>query len=543
VQFRDFRSTLPALAPYSLAALISVFGNRLWLWSLDAHLWWVTSLCIGAMVGRQLGMRSRLLVGAVALAASVSFPVAMGGHTYNYASTSAAGLSTFFVLRFHGSRRRGDAAAAGLFAGACVLLKINVGLVLSAASGIALLLSLWLRRVPPRAGLPDVAAFTAGWLLGFLPLLLFFAVQAGFEEVYLQMIREAATEKGGILQVIGRGLPRFAFGYTIQHRRLLEFGVSVLLIGSLFLLWNARFTSRRPAGPVDAQGGARVAALYFAVLVGLSISSLFALQEVQRFRAAAWNVDITEMPFQLAVQLMYVASMTFWLTLAIRPSSWRDPVLAIPLVFLPAISYGHAISSINQVASAAPLAMPLLFHLFERSGSYASSERAAWGLGAVALSLVFVFQAYAPTYERLVRMPAAPPFAGLVGMPYYRDLVETLVTHVAPRIEGRRTLWLVPGGPHCAYGGRPVPSVAILYVDTHSRRSEAILREEWSRNPPEYVVLGEFPAAPDAEFLTESGVREWLERDYTRVWEEPEPIKASLHGGLWSKPLSLWRKN
>ncbi len=549
VQYRDFISTWPPLAHYSLAALISLFGNSLWLWSLDAHLWWAISLGVGAMVGREMGMRPRLLVGSLVLAASFSFPAAMGANSYNYAATSAAGVAALYVLRHQGSGHWGHATAAGFVSGVCVLVKINVALAVGTGAGIALLLSLTSRREPPVAYLRGAAGFLFGWLLGFLPLLLYFVVQAGFEEVYLQMFRDAAASKGGILQVIGRAAPRVVFHAELPHRRLIELGVSALLIGAFFFYGNAVFTSRQRGKAREGMASAgdaalaRVAALYFAILVGFSVASLFDLPGVRKLGTAIQSFEVVPSPFLLAVQLLYAGSMTCCLVLAVRPSSWRAPALALPLVFVSAISFGHAMSSVNQVASAAPVTVPLLFHLLERSGWYPSGERAGWALGAVSLSLALLFSPYAATFERLVRMPDGGPFSGLYGMPFYRDLTETLLSNVAPRIQGRRTLWLVSGGPHCAFGGRPVPGVAIFYEDTHAPRSEPILREEWSRNPPEFVVLGEFSTADGAEFLTPSGLREWLERDYTRVWEDREPIEPGPHGAIWSKPLSLWKKN
>jgi hypothetical protein len=428
--------------------------------------------------------------------------------------------------------------------------KINVAIAIGAAGGLALALGHALRGGPPREGLRDAAGFAAGWLLGFLPLALYFVHAAGLEEVYLQMVRDAASSKGGVLHVIGRAFPRVILDVAAEgpYRRPIELALSLALSGSLFAFWHARLSARRRAERSSAthSGDARlgrIAALYFALGVALGVASLFELPGVQAIRSAARPVEFVPSPFLLTVQLLYLASMTGCAVLAVRRSSWRDPALALPLLFVAAVSLGHALSSVNQVAAAAPVAVPLLFHLVERSHLHASGDRAGWALGALTLCLVFVFPFYVVTFERLAPLPDTGPFAGLFGRPGYRELTQVLVSEVAPRIRGERTLWLVPGGPHCALGGRPVRSVAILYPDTHHRRSEAMLREAWSTNPPEFVVLGDFPTAEGAEFLTPTGVRPWLEQEYTQVWEAREPMPPERDRRTrWSEPLSLWQK-
>jgi hypothetical protein len=100
--------------------------------------------------------------------------------------------------------------------------------------------------------------------------------------------------------------------------------------------------------------------------------------------------------------------------------------------------------------------------------------------------------------------------------------LEKLVNHVTPKIQGRRTLWFSIGGPHLAFGGEPVKSVALLHFDTYNVRSEAGLMEVWQRQPPDFVFMSYYLPGPGSQLFSREAMTAWLNENYTRAWQDSE---------------------
>jgi len=153
--------------------------------------------------------------------------------------------------------------------------------------------------------------------------------------------------------------------------------------------------------------------------------------------------------------------------------------------------------------------------------------------------LAFLTPPVMPIFNRLAPLLEGTPFAGLRCDRVYHGYVRQMFTHVTPRIEGRRTLWLWRYGPHSAFGGRPVLNVAVYCPDTYHSRIEDSLFAAWENVPPEYVVLGDFGRARGAKRLSEAAVQAWLEDHYVKVWQGMTvPREFSRLQGI-----SLWQSN
>jgi hypothetical protein len=102
---------------------------------------------------------------------------------------------------------------------------------------------------------------------------------------------------------------------------------------------------------------------------------------------------------------------------------------------------------------------------------------------------------------------------------------------VAPRIQGHPTLWVHVGGPHLAWGGKPVFAPATMHLDTYHARSEAAFREHWAAQPPEFVFVGYQTPCVGSQLFTPEALQRWLPERYEVVWQS----------SIYAHPAALWQ--
>ncbi len=488
VYYRDFPSLYGPLSHYTLAGLMALAGSHLFVFHLHLWLWYALALGAGLAVMSRLGVRSSSQTAGLALAAVISCPAFFWGHAFNYQATFLAGAATWCALRATAEGPRGWAAWAGLLAGLTIFARQNVGLTLAAL--IPLLLPAGRRM-----------AFGAGLLGAGGSLFAAFAWRAGASEVFHQLLLDAAAAKGGLLMVIARATPRIILAPGAMGRRWWELAITLVCwaaLGWLALRLARRRTMPRPADPA---GGWQLAAGAAAA----AAASLFPIGYGAGF-LWPWLWQLT----YIFLFLLVAAHLGVGL-----PGNWAPACILILATVV--VQEG----SNPNFPYSAPLAIPLLFGLLDRSGVRLPAAAGGALLGAVWL-LGAARVGAAPAYA----LPSNSPFAGLRAPQRYAAKATEMWDHLRPQIQDRTTLWLTEGGPFLAYGGLPAPSAPVYMTDSFPARLDARLLQTWQRNPPEFVVLHDrFWVTP---LLAAPALRSSLLGPYRKVWQSRLEPQVSL---------------
>ena len=533
IPYRDFICALPQLTSYTIVPLLALLDGSVWAVQIHLYLWWLTSLVVGLQVVRQLGLSAHVQAAAIFLAACVSFPAICLGHTYSYAGTTFFGLVLLRLLKHQASSKRQDVFLAGVFAGLAMLAKQNIGAV-AGLLGLLALLRAGFARQRIRIFAADAATFFVGAAAIFLPAFGYFAFHAGWREVLAQMFFDAGAGKGGPIGMILHTIPLLFFSPATPHRVLW----TALVSGVVFLLFLFGFGRRiRAAGrtpKLSADGRAATASDARAPLMISSFAVAFLLV------ASLWNLPSLKSLFTslrpgcFHQNQAYVGVLMFGLYSGIvamsivclwRYLSQRRPEIFLPTIALPLLACGHDLSTRGYLPYGAPLVLPLAIFLIERHELVKRPARLACftGVLAVFIQVAFTQATYnAPTFESIQRLPDQTKFAHLWGAKDYAHSVEVIAANVSPRIRNERTLWIHIGGPHLAFGGQSVRSVALLHSDTYNVRSEPILFEEWNRKLPKFVFVGYYVPCANSRYLNPETLQSWLAEKYDRVFENAE---------------------
>ncbi len=539
VPYRDFISTLPQLTSYTLVPFLVLLKGNLWGFALHLYLWWLASLWIGLLVARKLGLSVRQQSAAVFLAACISFPPVGLGHPYSYAGTFFFGLAMLCLLRHRALPKALNLLLAGASTGLALLAKQNIGLV-ALVFGIVTVGQIAGSSEKKRSLVADVFVFVAGVLIVFLPGFGYFAVHAGADEVWTQMFVDAGAGKGGLDRLLANMLPLIPFTLESVDYQMWTLPISGLISLAFLVLFGylADIGQTLKTAPDVAINPTPVK--LFALQVGafgivalVSIVSLLNLPQLRTVLDAliprfvyGYIGPLVAVLYAALNALSVIALVNLWLR--------KRFDLVLPALALPMVLWGHEISAHGYLVYSAPLAVPLAFHLADKQFVRRPGVQLAYLLGAfcVFTHACFPHGTYRlGTFEALQRLPGDSRFANLWAARSYADGVKEILTNVTPRIQSQPTLWIVIGGPHLAFGGTPVRSVAALHVDTYNARSEPVLMKEWTRQPPEFVFVGHYRPCFGSRLFTREALGQWLSLHYHRVWQSPE------------NPTSLWELN
>jgi hypothetical protein len=148
-------------------------------------------------------------------------------------------------------------------------------------------------------------------------------------------------------------------------------------------------------------------------------------------------------------------------------------------------------------------------------------------------TLAHIAPSYAPTFKPLVAMPQ--PLAPYLGTEESASFYRYIAREIMPKVQDEPTLWLAAGAPYSVFKTRNVPAVANWFLDTYNSRSEAQLSRKLEESPPEFVVLGEYTPAVNANWLSPPRFRQWLARHYQPVALPNSPSPK------WGPALELWK--
>jgi len=539
VPYRDYISTLPQLTTYTIVPFLALLRGNLWAFAIHLYLWWLTSLVVGLLVARRLGLSTNTQAAGMFLAACVSFPAIHLGHAYSYAGTCFFGLVVLSLLNYRGGLGQRHLLAAGAFAGLAILAKQNIGAV-AVVLALLVVANHFITQGRSRSVVGDVLWFLAGAAATFLPAFAYFAFHAGGQEVLRQMFLDAAEGKGGMISMVFHLLPFFFFTLETAHRHLWTLFGSGLLAAVFLTGFGFRMSRLQSTGASASAAGKRPPAnsstLLRVALGVVALLSALSLLDLPQLKSTLEHLH----PRCIYACHGFVAPLIFVLYSALTAMSvvcllsveqWRKAELFLPTFALPLLLWGHELSCQGYLPFGAPLIIPLALFLLEEIGLIHAAARLACYFGMVvifaqALSTPPSFQA--PAFAPLRRLPEHSKFTHLWAFDSYATSVSEMLREVSPRIRNRRTLWLCVGGPHQAFEGRAVRSVAAMHGDTCNHRSELALMEDWQQRPPEFVFVGDFTPVPGARYLTKQAANLWLPQNYDRVWES-----SALGATLW----------
>jgi hypothetical protein len=258
----------------------------------------------------------------------------------------------------------------------------------------------------------------------------------------------------------------------------------------------------------------------------LSVVSLFDLPGVRSFFGHIPNAIY---PCHGYAAPMIFMMYSFFTALAIicllSADHWRQPAFFLPIITLPLILWGHEISCEGYLPFGAPVVVPVAMTLLERIGLVRNTVPLASiaGLLIVLAHSISTNPGYpAPTFQALPAFPADSKFAGLRAHPEFVAYADEMLKDVSPRIRGHETLWVCLGGPHLAWGGKPVFSPATMCGDTYNARSEEVFYNRWQRQPPQFVYVYNPNPCFGSRLLTKDGLNRWLPAQYRLAWKSSQ---------------------
>lgn len=529
VPYRDFICTLPQLTSYTIVPFLALFKGNLWAFAVHLYFWWIASLWVSWKISRNLGLRAMAQAGAIFFAACLSLPAIHLGHAYSYAGTFFFGLT---LLQLRDQRRQANLKRlflAGAFAGLGVFAKQNIGImagllgmgVIAYDSVITNQVNLVLRRS---------LVFCAGAATAFLPIFCYFASQAGASEVFQQMFSDAGAGKGGLFGMLFHVLPLIFFTTETPFRQVWTFTISgglVLLFLGLVGRKMYRLQKLAAAEIPNLPAPRDNWKLLLSAIVIVIFASMFSLFDLPLIRdwcnklhpAAIYNFHGYVAP------LVFIAYSFFTALAAICLLSvdlWRKPAFFLPIFALPLILWGHELSCEGYLPFGAPVVVPLAVLLLETTGLIRNTLPLTSVAGTVlilglAASTQNEFQP--SSFKSVERLPANTKFAGLYARPDFAANIREQNENVVPMIKDQSTLWLCIGGPHSAWGGKSVFSIATLFGDTYNLRSEPALFERWKAQPPQFIFVGDRNYCPGSRLFPTDALNLWLPQDYDPVWK------------------------
>ena len=534
-QYADFITTFPPSAGYPLAGLMALTGQSLWSATVMMYLTWVLAIGAGWLLLQQLQARPTIILGSLLLAIALSLPAMVLNNSYNFLATAVAGVSAWWILRWHRDHRLHQLLLAGVMAGLCLHAKQNIGVWLAFVVVLALayLDKPWRA---PKSLARHLTIFSLGWVVGFVPLFAWFCGEAGLTEAFYQMFKDASDAKGGPLMMFYSATPRLLLSAATPHKNYVMLALSgmlaVVVLATYWIAFQRCGANQARHDDSTHRTPRKVLTTWLVVHFGLGILlavvSLYDLPGWQAVRKAATPLPIISWTVTVR-DLCYLALVSFCLIYWIKPAH-HTPRRMVSSLLLAGITIGHATSNSQYVAFAAPVSIPLALVLMDEIKLMRFVGRNALIAGVLVTVCAYLFPVFMDTFVALRPLPRRSQFAGIYAPPAYHARVTELVNNISPQIENHTTLWLCPPGPHAAYGGQPVMNVPILFPDMYNSRSEKRLWDHWHQQPPDFVVWGKFQPAKGAQYLTPSSIQNWLQKHYRVVW-----ISGDGNLSLWEK--------
>lgn len=528
IPYRDFISTLPQLTSYTIVPFLVLLKGNLWAFALHLYLWWLAALLVGLRIAQAIELRPAAGSAAMFFAAALSLPATHLGHAYSYAGTFFFGLTLLQLLKHQKQARARHLFLAGAFAGLGIFAKQNIGIIAGLMGFSAIVYEAVINHRNDRL-FRSAVQFTSGMAATFVPIFAFFAGKTGAFEVFQQMFSDAGAGKGGVLGMLFHVIPLIFFAPETPWRQLWTLVISGgLLLLFLGLVGRRMHQLQKHPDLLSASRPPRDYWRLIGVAIGIvALLSAISLLDLPQARSLfnKLHPDAIYEFHGFVAPLVFVAYSFFTAVAAIcllSAEHWRNPGFFLPIAALPLLLWGHELSCQGYLPFGAPVVVPLAMVLLEKTGLIRNTIPLACTAGVVlmvglAASTQEGFQP--PSFKSVERLPGDTKFAGLWARPAYCATVEELKENVGPRIKGRTTLWLCIGGPHLAWGGKSVFSVAALFGDTYNLRSETTLATRWQSPLSEFIFVGERNYCFGSRIFTTEALNQWLPQNYDPVWK------------------------
>ena len=552
-QGRDFFAVFPPLSGYSLFFFVKTLGEHYVVLNIHLWFWWVMNFVAAAGVMRAYGGSiDKVALVAVAVAL-VTAPPNMHMVSFAYMASALSGLAVMGLLRYSKNGKSFLAILAGGAGGVAILAKPNVGVaivmsLIAACSAIALVQ----HEARPKylmAGLLVLIGAVAGALVTVaIP-----GWYGGYSELAKEILIGGSQIKGGILALALRVFPRISTTFGPPFRYIVELGVTLplLVVFTIFFgrILHVRRNDQAEANVPIPEATEKSFWVLCAVVIALSVWSLWPQEFPHKLSALFYDLQLVSLPFFLWQLLYLMVMVALVVSLAagiIRKEYSGDIVQPFWASFICLIwTLGIVASGRHNSVFAATLFVPVLILQYGRG-----RERSFYRTIIAFLVLWTVGWHLAPnwksTFSQLTRLPESSKFSGLywpeggASVPGSYPLwsssktIAELSRNISPRLEGKNTLWLVPG-PGTAFGGK-VYSYGIHGFSANNVPpwAEKKFGDGVRAKPPDYIVSSSFDEWEDRKwsFMRPEVVVPWLRENYRLVWELTDN----------PAPLLLWEK-
>jgi hypothetical protein len=343
-------------------------------------------------------------------------------------------------------------------------------------------------------------------------------------EAARQVLFDASEAKGGLVTILARAMPRLILWPELCHRRAVEIVASCAAIAVSIAI--AAKAIKPGTAKTQADGTRLLAALAILYL----LTMIFSRQPSPALSRLA-DVASSYLAFGLGVELLYVLIGCCSAVLFLRATSVTSAKQPTALLLCgTGLLLASATSSVPYMVYTFPIWLACA-----GASTHALQVTFPWrGVSVCAVGLAMLAHlapSYAPTFKPLASMPR--PLAPYLGAEESTSFYRHIAHDIMPKVEDKATLWLAAGAPYAVFKARNVPAAANWYLDTYNSRSEPRLRRRIEEKPPEFVVLGEYAPAPNADWLNPRRFRQWLAQRYEQVAlsRPPSPTRPALE--LW----------
>jgi hypothetical protein len=524
---KDFYTALGPLSYEVIGQVFRWFGPR---WVLIYPLYygcWILSWYGVFLLLKRLTPRIEILGLVLVIVAPLSIPHLVALHLYNCLSYCLSIWCGVFCFNYLFSGRCRYLVPAAVLASLSLFTKQNLGLGVVILVFLLIILEGWLRE---KIKMIDFIKplLTFGLVFAFLNAVLFgcFAKNIGFKELYTLMFIDAASAKGNFFNMLKTAVPRISFGqsnqrdvrWLIQHLgELFSYG----LILGFNLICYRKFLSKNPqkSGEKKSFPTQKDVILCFAGFVFFLVLPLIIPDVVFYWRQKYFwlNEDyrLNSIIFASCFWYVIIGLVFYFFVLWKRQQLFVKDSLA--LLFLLIFSLGMNVWICASRFAYFFLNTPLFLSLFFITGLILGVWSRKQFLTGVFL-MWFLGLFFYPTHS-VSQMDTIPGYSveGLFFSKSERDFVTFYTEKVKPWVKGKRTLWLVHGGPHSLSEAIPVRNVSNLYFDQYNTRIEESLVKDWMQHPPEMIVLDWYVTPDTSVWLRGDLFKNWLSSQYLEV--------------------------
>ncbi len=493
---------------------------------------WTLSVLGCYLLVQKISTRPENTACAFIVTAPLSIPHMFPLHLYNFLSYTIAIWVFVFCFKFLETRKIKVLFLAGLLSGIAIFTKQNIGI---GAIGLAILIliinSILDLSQSVKETIRDVLVLLLGLLTSSLIIVYFYSENIGVTEFIKLVFIDSAKAKGNALNMLKVALPRLTFGvavldpasWRLQHIKELSACIFVILI-NVFWFRGLLFTKKNSRALINFEVSNYDLALFvgffilFMALTFIFPTYLFQLKtKIFWFR---WYHPQIEVVTPILFWICGVFFAFWFLTLGkvknISKEFFKYRVLLSVLAFglhvwICAASFKYVLLNTSLL-----LSIVLIGGLNLKLGS-----RGQVYLLYIAL-LLGGYIGYPTNAFGPLQKLQGNSMHWMLGSKNVQLGWDEYQIGLRNYVDGKKTLFLIHGGPHSLSGAIPVRNISNIYFDQYNPRIEESLVKGWMVNPPEMIVRGFFVPAEGSQWLVSERFESWIKNNYLQVAEISE---------------------